>query len=221
MFRRTRRSYNLKKRGRPFRSNRRNRYGKYTKRNVASRNKIHYFKRKSLAAILTGTLVTGADQFGSCVYTLSAVQNPSEFTALFDRYKIKSVRTDFVWLRRTDQAGTYGPTNPTVYTLIDYNDSTVPTSTNQMLEYGRCRTKALNFSRNVCSVYFKPKLMMYAGAATSTLGINSVNPPFEFWLSTVSTGTEHYGLKYGISGLWTQDIIEVYHTYYLAFKDSK
>lgn len=215
MFKRTKRSYNLKKKGSRF--VKRNRYGKYTKR-VASRNKIHYFKRRSLAAVLTGTPVTGADFFGAVTYSLGNVANYGEFVSLYDRYKIKAVRTDFVWLRRNDHASSYSSTFPTVYSLIDYNDDAVPTSTNQMLEYGKCRTKVFNDNRNIVSVYFRPKMACtvtdWQGGATT-----GVNLP-EYWISS-STSPKHFGLKYGVSGLWTQDIIEVYHTYYLAFKDSK
>lgn len=171
-----------------------------------------------MAAVLTGVPVTGQDFFGAVTYSLGNVPSYGEFVSLYDRYKIKAVRTDFVWLKRDDASISMSYTYPTVYTLQDYNDDTVPTSTNQMLEYGRCRTHIMNNGRNVCSVYFRPKMTCtvtdWQGGATT-----GVNLP-EYWIST-STSPKHFGLKYGISGLWQNDLIEVYHTYYLAFKESK
>lgn len=187
-------------------------------RKTASRNKIHYFKRKSFAALVTGG--AGTAQFGVANYSLNAVTNSSEFTTLFDQYKIKAVRTDFVYTGQPGFAGTMqNINNPTVYTLIDTNDASTPSTINGMLEYGQTRTHQLSFNRPVCSVYFRPKLL---AASTDNGSITAnYNLPFQPWINTANPYVNHYGLKYGIDNLTGSNAIDIYHTYYLALKDSK
>lgn len=217
-IKRTKRSYNLKRSRRPF--SRRNRYGKFTRRKVASRNTVHYFKRKSFAAIVIGT--SGApDKFGTAAYTLNGTQNPSEFTALFDRYKIKAVKTEFVFQGPLASAVSVTTPHPTVYTLIDYNDATTPTSVQGILEYGKTRMHVLGPNRTSCSVYFRPKLLVGAIDASTGNLAGMYNPSSEPWISTANTYAQHYGLKYAIQGLAENYDVNIFHTYYLAFRDSK
>lgn len=215
MFRRTKRIYRMKKR-----SYRRNRFGKYTKRRVASRNKTLYFKRKALSAVVTQTTMAAPDLFGKATFALQYVTNYSDFTNLFDRYKIKAVKTDFHFMGAPVTSLQTQNANPTLFTVVDYNDDTTPASTASLLEYGKCRTHQFGPNRTVASVYFKPKLRASSWDESGALAGN-YNPTTEPWLFIQNPGISHYGLKYGITGLSLSNAIEIYTTYYLAMRDSK
>lgn len=190
-------------------------------RPVRAANRVHYFKRKSQAALYTGN-AAGSDLYGGAYYYLGGANGFGDFTALFDRYKIIAVKTTFVWNDMLSNSTIAARSNayPTVHTLIDYDDANAPTSLNGFLVNGRVRSHHMGPNRNVCSVYFRPKtkIMLWSeGALTDQAsGIQGPNN----WKDCDYTNITHYGLKWCIENLGTNNEITVYHTYYLAFRDS-
>lgn len=201
----------------------RNRFGKVTRRRTPIRNKVCFFKRKSFATQVVG-VTTGADQYGGAYYSFASVNGASEFTPLFDQYKILAVKTTFVLQgnsggQNMDTNSTLGSL-PQVFTLIDRNDATTPTSLNSFLENGKVVQHKLSRDRNSCSVYFKPTVLGMAYNEAAGTSQNAIEEPSR-WYNMVHTNISHYGLKYIISGLGYNNYIDIYHTYYFACKDPK
>ena len=176
-------------------------------------------------------------QFGlSANFQLRDVINPTDFTALFDRYKIIGVKLKFQYQNMTgadavnwsDLKGN-GPTY-TQIPIMDYSydcdDSEIPTSRPQVQQKGYAKQKLLTAMRPF-SVYYKPRV---------TKSIYATNPAFTSekacYLDCNSTDIEHYGFKAWITG-WpynytqqgqtqsTKGILTIQPCFYLACKDSQ
>lgn len=190
-------------------------------RRLPARLQTHYYKRKSSAAILTGA-TGGIDLYGSAYYSLSSVNGYTDFTALYDRYRIVAVKTTFVWNNNSGSIAYPQAFNsfPVIHTLVDYNDATAPTSVNALLENSRTKSFAFSNSRNIVNVYFKPKplVMLWNQAAGTQQAAGVGDNTFK---DVIHSNISHYGIKWCIENLGEKNEITVYHTYYLAFKDAK
>lgn len=129
---------------------------------------------------------------GVSVYS-TAVPNITEFSNLFDQWRLKKV------IVRLDLAAGYSDSAstpvimPNLYYVSDYDDSG-DCDINAMLQYPQCQVH--NFYRNgyePFQVSLSPKpLRDVAGSGVSTTyGPMSVAP----WLRTADLTTPHYGLK--------------------------
>lgn len=194
------------------------RWGKRMSKRVTAKSQTHFFKRKSFAATIAGNS-SATTQLGGVIYTLNAANGYADFTSLYDKYQIKAVRTDFVYVANANNTSGI-INNPVVYTLIDTNDATALGTTNNMLEYGKARIHCLGVNKQVTSVYFRPK-MLAAAYATGTGTVACMNVSGSPWITTANPNIDHYGLKYGVDGLGSNNNIDIYHTYYLAFRDQK
>lgn len=160
-------------------------------RNLAPKN-VHYFKRHCDFGTITKASGT-ASYFKGYNFSLSDLPGYTEFTSLFDFYKICAIK--FVVIPCINTANIQMDT-PTVnqasanlgfmriLSVIDYNDSSNPTNFNELREYATCRvTPFLKGHRR----YFKP-------ATKSSDDYMFRNR----WISTDSTAEDYYGLKLAI-----------------------
>jgi hypothetical protein len=160
---------------------------------------------------------------GVSVYT-TALPNVSEFSALFDQWRLKKV------IVRIDMPAAYsnsgnspGIIMPCMYFVSDYDDSQDCTITD-MLQYPQCRVH--NFYKDGYTpfqVSLSPKpLRDVAGSGIAT----SYGPmPTAPWLRTADLSTPHYGLKvafdwFGYTQLTTVGIV-VTIWYELEFTNPK
>lgn len=134
---------------------------------------------------------------GVSVYT-DALPNLSEFTALFDQYRVKSVmiRIDYTMHQWSNSGVSYAP--PIMSYVTDYDDPGQLTLTN-MQEYPQQRVH--NFLENGYSpliLQFEPvPLRDIAGSGVATGYAPSTVAPF---LRTAETSIPHYGLKFALNG---------------------
>jgi len=182
-------------------------------------SQVHFFKRRIIATVITGA--AGApDIYGFAFYSLANVNGAGDLINLYDRYKITGVKTTFVWNNNQGSLLVTQPQNafPVLHTLVDADDANAPTSVNGLLEYSKTKTRAFSNSRNVISVYFRPTpLTMLWNQVAATQQAAGLSHPT--WLATLHSNIAHYGLKYAVENLGTNNEISVYHTYYLAMKD--
>jgi hypothetical protein len=175
-------------------------------------------------------------QFGlSANFQLRDVINPTDFTALFDRYKIAGVKLKFSYQNMTGADATnwnnasLGPTYTQV-PIMDYSydadDSEIPTSRPVVQQKGYAKQKLLTAMRPF-NVFYKPRV---------TKSIYATNPAFSSekacYLDCNSSDIEHYGFKAWISG-WpfnntiagsaqlTQGILTIQPVFYISCKDSQ
>lgn len=194
------------------------------KRKLKRARKIHYIKRKSVSEITVST----SNQAGGVAYTLADIPNYSEFTTLFDEYKIAAIKVAYMPTKNVNtntQTGTGGTiTNttymlPTVYTVIDHNDTDTPTI-NDMVQN---ETLKISRGNQVHTRYFKPRVpcRVYAGVSDGYIYRSGQ------WIGTATANGDdnvpHYGLKYFFelpTGEKADNLTyKVITTFYLQFKE--
>lgn len=182
-YRRTRRG---KRYGRSYR--RRFRRSSYTKR---SGQKVFTFKRTKVSYIsIENTLATAANS-----YKLNDLTDYTEFTNLFDEYKISGIKEKFIFDTTVNltPAGNAAAVMPNLYHYLDYNDATPPASIAEMSQDDSLKINRLD---KVVTRFFRPKILMSASdGATNTLAITPKGNP---WISTAQPGIIHYGFKYAV-----------------------
>lgn len=188
-------------------TNRRKPMRPIVKRRYGTRSRIrqntHYIKR---TVYVESWQTTGAVPvlFGQ-TFQLSDVPNATDFTNVFDQYKLAAVKVEVV--SRTDTFTTGTPA-PNVLSIIDYNDATAPANIAEMQQYQSLRMTR-GRARHVR--YFKPKLVV--DSANTSLNMRG-------WVSTSNSTVPHYALKWAFDAS-TATIYSLRTTYYLAFRTVK
>lgn len=202
------------------------------RRRVPLRQKIHYFKRTVKISDITASYnqSTGVSTAIAGTYALSldSLPNHTEFTALYDQYCIKGIKLSFVPSGNSYMTSTVsGIPSPVgfsrFHSVIDYDDSAVPGSENELLQYSTLRTTP---GVRQHSRYFKPKVQ-FTVADNDLLGTTAnAAPRSNVWLDCANPTVDHLGLK-----VWcgaplntgtlasTSITYSVYATMYMAFKN--
>lgn len=173
------------------------RYNKRYQSTLANlRRDTHYFKR-SFAQIAPGAFVGNAvyaPYLNSYSFSLGQLPQVSEFTNLFDRYKITHVQLRF-FLKIDPSAQTAANASfPKLYFVKDYNDTSTPSNLDELRQHNKCQVRVLNPNRPII-VNIKPAVLSetYRGVATTTY-----SPKWRQWVDCTHTDVPHYGLKWGI-----------------------
>jgi hypothetical protein len=148
--------------------------------------KLHTFYASAIRGnILSSTTVPSA---GAINFILADLNNVSDYTNLFDQYRILAVKLEFIMLGSTNPL-----TGPPGYiqTAIDYDDVTTPGSANELMQYDTVQVAPIGqyFERTL-----RPRSApaMYSGAFTSFGNV------YAQWLDSASPSVQHYGIKYYI-----------------------
>lgn len=200
----------------------------------ARRQPVHYFKRMCRISDVTASYnsATGVSTAIAGTYALSldSLPNYTEFTSLYDQYQIKGIKLTFVpsgnsYITSTISGVSTGNGFGRFHTVLDYDDSAVPASENELLQYQTLKTTAGYRSH---SRYFKPKVQ-FSVADNDAIGtVASAAPRANVWLDCANPTIDHLGLKVWCSApvnsaatTNTSCLItySVYATLYLAFKN--
>lgn len=188
----------------------------YRRRRIPLVKKVHYFKRMYNSTI---TLASGSDTNTNFTFALSDLANYTEFTGLYDQYKICGIKA--VITPRFTETDYDKQCNTHLWSVIDYNDSGNLTSASNANEYSTCVQKPI-LKRH--SRYFKPAcqvLMNTTQATEPTAWIGM--PKFNQWLPTANPDVKHYALKtFAIAtGAGGNITLDVAFTYYVGCKSVK
>jgi len=162
-------------------------------RPLRSKNIYSFKQNAELANIFPSA--TSQSTYFSYIFRFSDLPTVSEFTGLFDQYRILGVKITFYpyavnafVISNTQQTLEI----PQLYTVLDYDDATVPTTFTSLDEYKNC--KIFQFRRPY-SRYFSPKLLSQSlfTATSGTFGQLSVSP--KNWVDMANTNVNYYGLK--------------------------
>jgi len=144
-----------------------------------------------------GALPKGASDLGHAFpFALSQIPNASEFTTLFDRYRIRSVDVRLVYSGIPTSIATGFSTHPTVWAYMDDDDAVIPTTRNAVLERQSVRPFTYSDANTVVSYTIAPRWLVDGTNKTSLA-------PRNMWIDMSTPSVEHYGLK-----LW----IDAYNT---------
>lgn len=154
---------------------------------------------------------------GGIAFQLADLPNVTEFTTLFDQYKICAVRIKFLPQSNTLQTLTTGLTSNfcgTFFYVVDYDDANAPASASVLCEYQNMKTR--NPLREF-KAYFKPKCVSTVFGSGVTVNAGTLKSQ---WLDVGQTTVPHFGFKY----VWTQSInsnisIMPIFTYYIKCKN--
>lgn len=132
-------------------------------------------------------------------FRLSAVSAPTEFTALWDRYKILRVKVFFDYSPDVPTAGTtpLAAYMPKLWVKRDYDDSAAPT----MAELAQSnQTKCLRFTeaRTTRMIALAPRYLteLYNSSISTAF-----SPSRGAWIDCGNPDVPHYGLKLIAQGL--------------------
>lgn len=191
------------------------------RRKIGLRQPVQYFKRTTFGQ---GQIVCDptTETTGSIVFSLAQVPNHTEFTSLYDQYKISAVKVKIIPRFNSinsSEAGTSGlfPFDGQLFTAIDYDDSGV-SNVNDILQYQNCKMTRLTSTHQR---YFKPAAR---GIVQDITGASTARMPVKGFIDSADDQVLHYCLKWCIpqfsaaaeAALVKFDVIT---TYYLAMKN--
>ncbi len=162
---------------------------------LPSRETVYRFAR----TFQWGTNLT-ADNIGTAgaIYvTLNSLPSSSDFTSLFDQYRIVQAQVRFNPLASAFGQSTSSTLYPIVRTLIDPDDATPPANAAEVLQY---ETAVVTPYPEPFQRIFTPKaaLAAYSGAFTSYS-----QAPQRMWFECSSDAIQFYGLKWFITPITT------------------
>lgn len=202
------------------RYNRRRPYSKrpYSKRsykyNRSSRynrkgEQVYQFKRFVDLGIFAAD--SALDQFQAFSFELNNVPGFSEFTQMYDFYKINAVKISFIPTQTMSNSLSTVANNQNArfFSVIDYSDDAGPTTIDQLRQYSTCKYTSA-FKTHTRYIY-KPKHSISSYVESDQ------------WCATSVPSTEWYGLKIGIeamgSTVTTSMNYRIEAKYYLSFKN--
>lgn len=155
----------------------------------------HSFSRYGLAETIT---VSNTEDSSGYSFAFNNMINSSEFSSLFDRYRIDRVVVKLQLITNPSAAATINVTNqtnpnnwyPKVWSITDYDDESAETIS-QLKERVGVKCKILQPNK-VLTYSIKPAIsaQMYKTATSTGYG-----PKWGQWIDMQDVGVPHYGLK--------------------------
>jgi len=190
---------------------------------------IHSFKRMvSLGTYTaTATSVTDTPVAKAFSFQLTDLPNVTEYSSLFDQYKISGVQLRIVpKVAMTTQGSSTGTIQTVGYgqvvTAIDFDDAANPTAKDELLQYQNA--KVTQASR-LHTRFIKPRILDTVWVNSISSGYQSVRPG---WVDLANTNMPHYGIKLWVdapanSGGTTSSSVayDVYAVYYFKCKNTR
>lgn len=180
------------------------------------RNQIHSFRRNASAVTIAGNVAYAPYQAATNI-SLSQVVNSSDFTNLYDQFRINYVVVK-LWLKidPSAQAATVA-SFPKLYWVRDENSSTV-LSQNEMRERSDCKVVVMKPDRPAV-MKFKPNVLSQNFLGT---GFISYTPKYDEWIDTSSAGTFYYGALWNFDDLTNTNYkVDIETIYYLQCKNTR
>ena len=146
--------------------------------------------KRTYQATTVGTDTGTFKAIGAYDFKLSYLPAYTDFTNLFDQYRIVKVKIEFI----PNLTGNGAPGNPGLYSIfhmaVDHTDVGTPANTAEILQYDQHRTVQP----------FKPFSMTFKPAPSAqyfnTLTSSGYGPRAGAWIDGSSPAIAHYGLKY-------------------------
>jgi len=176
-------------------------------------DQVFSFRRKLVIA--AAALNTGAITSSGLRFMLSDVPNSSEFTSLFDLYKIDKI--DVQCLASFDTSTGPPQTRFFFATVVDLNSSGALASFADALEFQS--VKVLPFqTREMPIRSFRPR---YIGVAEDSSSSVIASTSDQGWLNTSIPNIPHYGFRWVSEAASTSATMRFIITYHLLFKQVK
>lgn len=195
------------------------------------RFKRYLFKRSQVSTV-NFNLSTNTYNFNSQVFELDNLPDYTEFTNLFDQYRINLIKYQWIPNRNvnvivgsdisTPLVSEYDQGIPLIYSFIDYDDATTPTTIDEFTQRQNMRTARFNKPHKRV---WKPTVLVPTYRTGVTFGYS---PKRKQWIDCANPDVPHYGLKWAFYNTATADAthhrgiavsFRVMATYYLQFRN--
>jgi len=202
----------------------------YVSRTLLGEKPYYFTRRAGLVANGVGvtaptissiTVVGGTISYGTLFACLATMSNVTDFSNLFDQYKIMGYSITFSTRYSGSSAGTGGIPSPTMYTVIDTNDPGTPTSINQLREYKVCKVHYFNNEdKRKKTIYWQPRINLSGDGLSGLIAQPNSKPWINF--NATSVQMSHYGLKYALildAPATDSVIIDLEAKFYMKFRN--
>jgi len=201
------------------------RYSKFIRRQLGyGANRVFKFKRRVttfLTISMNGVLTRST---GALSFKLSDLPQYTEFTALFDRYRITGVKLQIMprICMQTPAGAQVAATaySPSIFHTIDYDDATTPSDYTALAQYDQCKVQ---WEYKPFKVWLKPRAAQaqYASGAFTSYG----NSDPKQWMDVASPDIVYYGWKWATNdysaSMNGNQYWDVHSTYYLEFMNPR
>jgi len=149
--------------------------------------------------------------FAGTNFTLSDLDQYTTFTALYDQYKITRLEA---WVELNSPANTISNTHLNkLYTSIDYDNSTAPTSIGSIQDFQNC------VETSILDGHYRSWVPHVAFATYSGTFVSYANVAAP-WIDCNSTAVQHYGLRGAVgSSSSGGDVISLRVRYHVLFRN--
>jgi hypothetical protein len=181
-------------------------------------DRVYRFRRHSPPTSISQVALT--DTLGAFTFTLNVVNGYTEFTTLFDSYRIAFLEVKFHPIYSMQALSTSALITPRLITAIDLDDATTPGTLGELAEYGT--QKQTNFNEpHVRTIAPRAAKALYGGGAFTSYGMAEK----DLWVDCNSPSVAYYALKYGVeagaSGQTALQSWRVEFIWYLEFRYSR
>lgn len=179
-------------------------------------DKVHLVKRYGSIVQSTTSVEyinnPATDQSYRFYFTLNAVTGYTDFTALYDQYKIRAVKVSFIPMANITTANESGFAS-LIYSTYDFNYALGTPTRDQIREYQYCKWSPYG---KIHKRYFFPRV-------EDSYNTTKVGP--QNWLSTANANIQYNGLMVNVANVPSiatdEPIYKVEVKYYLSFKNTK
>lgn len=195
------------------------RYGSYRKRSSKDMHRYTRMEAQDGGAFRTISCNFGASGWNATALTfdLGRVTDYSEFTNLYDNYKITGVQVNFDYTPDVVSSAPVPDTFvPKIWIVRDYNDATTP-NIDDMTQ--STRVKVIRpFPGKSYSVFLRPAILQQVYKSVVT---NGNVPKWNQWIDCNDYAVPHYGLKLVTQGLPSTNMgsVSLRIKYYLKFRN--
>lgn len=185
---------------------------------------VHRFRRQHQLTDIDGTNTSGQQIGFGLTFQVSDVINASEFSNLYDQFKLTGVKMR-MWIMRDNSASASTTAVaqpaafriPLMYYVVDHDTSTTPT-TDELRQYANCRMWQFNNTRPF-TLYIKPKMLTEVYRTNVTRSTVPTAPRF---ISTDQIDTQHFGFRANLINMDDSSIrLRRELTYYFSCKNPK
>lgn len=182
-------------------------------RRRAMRSSVYHFKRTFIGGAITSATTT---TLGAYSLQFSNLPQNTEFTSLFDMYRINKIVIKFIPNHNSSEMGATKYI-PQFHTAIDYTDATAPANLEELYQYQSWR---MTNGSKVHTRQWVPSVLIDALESTPT---QATIPKLKQWISTEQTDVKFFGLKYGLGATNAAGDVSFtpYVTYYYSCKTVK
>lgn len=160
---------------------------------------LYGFSGTSMTADSTG-IGNSYQGGGAFQFQLSDLPNYTDYTTLFDSYKIDQVDMEISQVQNAASAGNPASQMCTIYYATDYDDATVPTQALTLIERQRCKKWTFRGDGTPLRISLQPRLLqpIYQDGVTNAYGTASQNT----WVDQLNISAAYYGMKFWIENMY-------------------